>query len=125
VGEIHFEVQADEAGPRGQEEPEREVTPRERAETTSLLFLRIKYKENKMANNQASDKIEAAINEGLKSNEGHVEGDLLIEWVVIAYVTNPDQEEGSGYPMFFSNGDIPTYRARGLLETALLKLHAD
>jgi hypothetical protein len=41
---------------------------------------------------------------------------------LIAYVTNPDKEKGSAYPMYYSNGDIPTYRARGLLATAMLYL---
>ena len=76
-----------------------------------------------MANSEASDMIEKAINLGMKSNKGHDDSDILVEWVVVAYVANPDNEKGSAYPMFFSNGDIPTYRARGLLTTALLKLN--
>lgn len=75
-----------------------------------------------MANNEASDMIEAVLNEAIKSNEDHDAGDLLVDWVVVAYVTNPDKEKGSGYPMFYSNGDMPGYRARGLLTTGLMYL---
>lgn len=71
-----------------------------------------------MANNEHSDGIEKAILEGMAANEGYTEGDMLVEWVVVAYVTNPS-ESTDAYPMFFSNGSIPTYRARGLLHTGL------
>ena len=33
----------------------------------------------------------------------------------MAYVTNPDRDQTSAYPMIVSNGDIPIYRASGLL----------
>lgn len=75
-----------------------------------------------MANNEASDQIEMAINKAMPTLEDYEEGDILVEWVVIAYTNNPDKEKGGAYPTFYSNGDIPTYRARGLLETALLSL---
>lgn len=75
-----------------------------------------------MANNQASDIVEKALNEVIHLIEDHEDGDLLVDWVVVAYVTNSDPEKTSGYPMIFSNGDMPTYRARGLLTTGLLKL---
>ncbi len=75
-----------------------------------------------MANDPNSDLIEMALTEVLKNLDGHTDGDILVEWVLVAYVSNPDEEKGSGYPMLYSNGDIPTYRARGLLHTALLHL---
>lgn len=75
-----------------------------------------------MANNKAFDMIEDALNEAIKTSADHDDGDFLVEWVAIAYVTNPDKEKGSGYPMFFSNGDLATHRARGLYTTALMYL---
>lgn len=75
-----------------------------------------------MANDKSSDLVEAALNKVLKDIEDHEEGDMLIDWVMVCYVTNVDKEKTSGYPMLFSNGDMPAYRARGLLTTALLKL---
>lgn len=78
-----------------------------------------------MANNEASDLVEAALNEALKTMEDHDDGDLLVEWVVVAYVSNPNEEKLSGYPMIYSNGNIPTYRARGLLTTGLLGLEEE
>jgi hypothetical protein len=75
-----------------------------------------------MTSEDASNLIESAIIQSLKSHEHHLEDDILIDWVVVAYVTNPDMEQGSGYPTFFSNGEMPSYRARGLLETGLLTL---
>jgi hypothetical protein len=71
---------------------------------------------------EASDLVEAALNQAIQSNTDHEDGDLLLDWVLIAYVSNPDAEKRSGYPMLFSNGDMPTYRARGLLTTALMNL---
>lgn len=75
-----------------------------------------------MANNLASDIVEKALNEVIHLIEDHEDGDILIDWVVVAYVANADTEKTSGYPMIFSDGNMPTYRARGLLTTALLKL---
>lgn len=72
---------------------------------------------------EVSDKIEAVLNEVLTKEDDYEEGDILVEWVVIAYVTNPDSEKESAYPMLFSNGEIPTYRARGLLTTGLMYLN--
>jgi hypothetical protein len=69
-----------------------------------------------------SEAIEAAINAALPHLEGSDDRDILIDWVVIAYVTNPDPEEGSGYPMMFSNGNMPSYRAIGLLNMAMIKV---
>lgn len=74
---------------------------------------------------EQSDKVERVLNEVLPELEGHSEGDLLVDWIVVAYVTNPDKEEGSGYPMLYSNGDMPTYRARGLLITGMIALEDD
>jgi hypothetical protein len=71
---------------------------------------------------EASDMIEAALSKGLETAEDYEEGDLIIDWILVSFVTNPDKEKASGYPMFFSNGDMPTYRARGLLTTALMYL---
>ena len=68
---------------------------------------------------EASDKIEAALNEAIKTSEDHDDGDFLVDWVVICYVTNPEKEKGSGMPMFLSNGDMPYYRLRGLLSSGL------
>ncbi len=77
-----------------------------------------------MANNHYSDGIEKAILEAMTSNEDYKEGDMLVEWVVISYAANPD-EDTVAYPMFFSNGNMPTYRARGLLHTGLKMIDAD
>lgn len=69
-----------------------------------------------------STKIEKVLQEVMFEMDDSEEGDLLIEWVVVAYVTNPDDEKNSAYPMLYSNGEMPTYRARGLLETGLIML---
>lgn len=76
-----------------------------------------------MNSKEISDKLEKVLNEVLPEIEGHSDGDFLIDWIVVAYVTNPDKEEGSGYPMLYSNGDMPMYRARGLLSTGLNALN--
>jgi len=44
---------------------------------------------------------------------------------VICYVTNPGEERGDAYPMFFSNGGMPDYKARGLFEQAIKFLDLD
>jgi hypothetical protein len=72
-----------------------------------------------MANNPTSDKIESVINEHIVTMDGHRDGDILVEWAVICFVTNQDEEKGDAYPIVFSNGRMPTYRARGLFHTAL------
>lgn len=72
---------------------------------------------------QDANRIEDAINEALKTLDGHRDGDILVEWALIAYVVNPEDEEADGYPMLFSNGEIATYKARGLFETALHMLN--
>ena len=69
---------------------------------------------------EASNLIEATLTEAVQHIEDHEDGDLLLDWVVVAFVANPDKEKRSGYPMFFPNGEMPDYRARGLLHTALL-----
>lgn len=78
-----------------------------------------------MANSPASDLIEEALNQAIRTNEDFEDGDVLVEWVVVAYTANPERDKGSGYPMFYSNGEIPTYRARGLLTTGLLYLELE
>lgn len=69
---------------------------------------------------EASDMIEKAIEAALTSNEDYVPGDILMDWVVIAFTANPDKEAGSSYPMFFRDGQMPDYRARGLLAQAMI-----
>jgi uncharacterized protein involved in high-affinity Fe2+ transport len=71
---------------------------------------------------EKSDVIEAAILSVMDSQDGWDEGDILVDWVVVAYAANPDREKGSAYPMWFSNGTMPGYRARGLLLTGLKSL---
>lgn len=75
-----------------------------------------------MANNPHSDAIEAAINSALPNLDDHKEGDMLLDWIVVAYVANADPEAGSGYPMLFSNGNMPSYRAIGLLTMGMVQL---
>lgn len=75
-----------------------------------------------MANNEESDLIEVAVSEAIKSMDDHRDGDILVEWVVLGYVTNPDREEGDAHPVLVSNGLIPTHHAIGLLRKALFKL---
>lgn len=76
-----------------------------------------------MEHKEKSDLIEKAIREAMIDSEDFEEGDILIDWVVIGYATNPDKEKESVYPMFMSNGDIPTYRVVGLLAVALKNLN--
>jgi hypothetical protein len=71
---------------------------------------------------EASDLIEMALKQAIQTNDGHEENDLIVEWALIAYVTNPDKDKGNGYPMFFSQGDIPTHRAIGLFQKGLKEL---
>jgi hypothetical protein len=72
-----------------------------------------------------SDKIEKVLQEVMFEMDDQEEGDLLVDWIVVGYVTNPDDEKASAYPMLYSNGEMPTYRARGLLETGLHYLFVD
>lgn len=78
-----------------------------------------------MDNNEASDLIELALNEAMKSSEDYREGDVIVDWVLVGFTTHPDVEEGYSYPTFYSNGEMPHYRARGLLMTALLNLEKE
>ena len=78
-----------------------------------------------MTAKEKSDKIEAALNEVLSELEDWEEGDMLIDWVLIAYATNPDSEKASVYPMLVSNGVMAGYRVRGLLLTALASYFVD
>lgn len=75
-----------------------------------------------MSAKDASNKVESAINSVLPEMEDHAEGDLLVDWVLVAYVTNPDNENQSAYPMLWSNGEMPVYRAIGLLRVGLMGL---
>ena len=72
---------------------------------------------------ERSDLIEKAIRDAMVDSDDFEEGDILIDWVVVGYATNPDKEKASVYPMFMSNGDIPTYRVVGLLALALENLN--
>lgn len=76
-----------------------------------------------LSENAGSDAIEQVLNQVLPTMEGHEEGDILVEWVLVAYVENVNNDDEHGYPMLYSNGNMPTYRARGLLETALNKIN--
>ena len=76
-----------------------------------------------MNGKEASASIEVALLEAINNMEGHEDGDILVEWVAVCYVTNVnDDVEMSGYPILVSNDDMPTYRLRGLLHTALVKM---
>lgn len=68
--------------------------------------------------NEPSDLIERALTEAITSFEDYEEGDFLVEWVVVAYVANPNVDTHS-YPQMYSNGNIPRHRAIGLLNIAL------
>ncbi len=72
-----------------------------------------------MANSKPSDIVEKALREAIGLMDDHEDGDILIDWMVITFVDNANNDEGNAYPMLFSNGDMPTYRARGLLHTGL------
>lgn len=74
---------------------------------------------------EASDLIEEALNKAMQLNEDYEEGDIIIDWVLVSFAANPDVDKSNAYPTFFSNGEIPTYRARGLLTTALMHLGGD
>lgn len=74
-----------------------------------------------MSGKDDSALIESALVEAIQHLDGHEDGDILVEWVAVCYVTNID-EDMSGYPMLVSNDDMPTYRLRGLLHTALVKM---
>jgi hypothetical protein len=75
-----------------------------------------------MDNKEMSNVVEAALNSVVPEMEDYIEGDLLVEWVVVAYVTNPDVEKASAYPILYSNGHIPSHRAIGLLRNGLRHL---
>ena len=72
-----------------------------------------------MTGKEASNLIEAALYQAITSNADYDAGDILLDWVVVAYVANPDEEKGGGYPLFYSNGQMPHYRVRGLLTEGL------
>ena len=68
-----------------------------------------------MNDKQISDIIEEALRRALALNEDHEEGDLVDDWICVAYVTNPEKEKGGGVAIFLANGVMPEYRAKGLL----------
>jgi hypothetical protein len=68
---------------------------------------------------EMSDTIESALLQVLPEHGDYEEGDVLIEWVLISYVTNPDEEKMSSYPMFVSNNSMAGHRVRGLLLTGM------
>lgn len=70
---------------------------------------------------KASDIIERAIEEACKISDGHEDGDILIEWALVAYVTNPNRpiENQEVYPVFYANGTMPTHRAVGLFQAGI------
>jgi hypothetical protein len=76
---------------------------------------------------EMSNKVESVLYEVLSEFDDHEDGDMLVDWIVIANVENPDSEKASAYPMIYSNGIMASYRARGLLVTGLeyLKVKED
>lgn len=78
-----------------------------------------------MTAREQSAKVEAVLNEVLSEQEDWEEGDILVDWVVVCYLANPDKDLGGSYPMLFSNGEMPTYRIRGLLKTAMMQVALD
>jgi hypothetical protein len=75
-----------------------------------------------MTAKEVSDKIEEAINQVISEFGDYREGDLLGDWVLVAHTSNPDKDKGGSYNMIYSNGDIATYKAKGLLSTAMVYL---
>lgn len=63
--------------------------------------------------------IEVAISKALSNSDDYDSSDILTDWVIVTYVSNPDDEK-SGYPMLFSNG-IPPHKVVGLLNIGLEK----
>lgn len=72
-----------------------------------------------MANDIRADLIEEGIMKAFKSSGDYDQGDMLVDWIVVAYTENPDIEKGGAYPMLFSNGSMAHYKAVGLLTNAL------
>ena len=78
-----------------------------------------------MANDKASDTIEAALNTVLDQLPDYQVGDQIIDWVLVAYAANPapeneEEETGGSYPMLFTNGQMPDYRALGLMQMGMM-----
>jgi len=73
---------------------------------------------------EVSEKIEQVLTEVCLENEDAEKGDILVEWLVIGFIDNPETDD-SAYPMFFSNSTMPMHRARGLLHTGLKMLEED
>jgi hypothetical protein len=75
-----------------------------------------------MTAKEMSDKIEETIRSVLPEAADYEEGDFLVDWVLVTYVSNPDEEKASGYPMLVSNGELAYYRVLGLLNIGIDKL---
>lgn len=73
-----------------------------------------------MIGKEASDIIEEAINRAIQDGDDYDPGDIITDWVLIAYCVNPDSEKGGVYPRFVSNGLIPEHALKGLLLQALI-----
>lgn len=72
-----------------------------------------------MANNPGTDLIEEAFEKALNIKfDEYVEGDMLVEWVIVGFVSNLEATT-NGYPVLVSNGNMPSHHLRGLLHTAL------
>lgn len=78
-----------------------------------------------MANNKSSNIIEAALNEVISNTTGNESGDIVVDWILVAYVANTDEGKGEGIATYVSNGYLPSYKAIGLLRSALQQLGDD
>ena len=78
-----------------------------------------------MDTNEVSEIIEEALNKVLPEVGGYNEHDILSEWIVVAYIDNPEDFEHTGCTTFCSHGAMPRHRARGLLYTALVHFNRD
>jgi hypothetical protein len=69
---------------------------------------------------EASNIVEKALQEAITMMDGYDDGDILVEWALVAYVTNVSNEENSEvYPTMFSNGSMATHRAVGLFHAGI------
>lgn len=83
------------------------------------------FRKDIMSQSLISEAIEKAVNEVLHLHDDHEEGDMLIDWVFLGYVTNADEEKRSANLRFVSNNNIPNYRLMGLLEYGVTDLKND
>ena len=72
---------------------------------------------------EASNTVEQAIVSTMHMAKGYEEGDILLDWALVAYIANPDREKGGGIQTLYPNGEIPHYRARGLFHAGLESLN--